>query len=80
MASAYRREQHAAHAGDGGWDLEEWDATQAWSAPKPADVPGDARQSHGYIDANGAQHVIFRRRAPMTGPRCPYCPASMVSP
>lgn len=76
--TAYRREPHAAHYGNHpghGHDLEWWDAVQAWTDPRPADVPSDAEKHSGYLDAERRQHVLFCRAAPLSGPPCSRCPS-----
>ncbi len=73
--STYHRAQHAAHYGYGhpatGHDLESWDVAQAVGAARPSDVPADAAYHHGYV-ADGVQHVVWTRVAPLTGD-CPSC-------
>lgn len=74
--SVYTRSIHAAHyaySDKSGHDLERWDAPQAWKDPKPADVPDDTVRSHGYLDKDGKEHVVFTRIAPMTPGTCAYC-------
>lgn len=85
---AYVRGEHAAHAeGGGGWDLEQWDVRGVERhedvksvVGKPAaqaehgDVPLDAEYHHGYRDAEGRQHWVFVRSAPLSPGRCPRCP------
>lgn len=72
----YRRAQHAGHYGhgpDSGHDLESWSVAQGWSDARPAGVPADAEKHSGYL-ANGVQHVVYVRRAPLTG-TCKRCEA-----
>ena len=73
----YRRAQHAAHYGYGhpakGHDLESWDVAQAWTDPRPADVPPNAEKHSGYVK-DGVQYVVFVRVAPLSGPPCDRCP------
>lgn len=70
----YHREPHAAHTSTGqGWDLEKWDVVQAWNDPRPTAVPSDANKHTGHL-GDGVQHVVYVRRAPLTGPCGPFCP------
>jgi hypothetical protein len=71
----HRRIHHAAHAlgGGAGWDLDEWHAVQHWNDARPDTVPGDANKSHGYINRDGTQVVIYTRRAPFGAGTCQYC-------
>lgn len=66
-----RREQrtvvHAAHDPETGapmWDLEEHHVWQEWTDPRPPEVPADADKDLGYLDREGRQVVVFRRRVP----------------
>ncbi len=73
----YRRTQHAAHYSYDhpakGHDLESWDVQQGWADAHPVGVPVDAEKNHGYV-MDGVQHVVFVRRAPLSGPPCARCP------
>jgi hypothetical protein len=73
----YTREAHAAHCFFTGrplHDLERWEVQQAWSDPKPAGVPLDAEKDVGFLDQDGAQHVVFTRLAPASErAECPSC-------
>lgn len=67
-AAVYTRVAHGAHCNFDGsplYDLERWDVAQPYNAPRPADVPDNAEQHHGYLD-NGVQRVVFVRTAPVT--------------
>ncbi len=73
----YTRGQHAAHYShhpDVGHDLETWDCVlPKFDSPRPDQVPADAERHSGWYDGHhGEQHVLFVRRAPMTG-SCPRC-------
>lgn len=78
IQSTYRLVKHAAHYGDatkkhgGGHDLDTWDVT-APKQPKASEMLAGAEFHHGYLDAAGAQHWVFYRRAPMSVEACEKC-------
>lgn len=66
------RIKHAAHtANGGGWDLEQIDV-QAESRFE-LDLPNGFAYHSGYRDAEGLQHWLFTRKAPMSEGKCGRC-------
>lgn len=70
----YTREVHAAHCPFTGkplHDLEVWDCVMPFNGARPDAVPANADRDYGYLDKQGRQHTVFRRRAPATEKPCP---------